>query len=178
MRASAKLPPVSACFVDFGILGSVSTKNRSLVRFTQAAFLRHGLLQPRDKADLACVQQRRGHELADGRPVLERTQKGREKWLKRCGLAYITDPGGADVEAVNLLLRRYGRDLFTAGRFYGHYAETVNGVSAKRPVRRIVQGAWDVAYARLREEPLVHHLSMALVSVVGFTVSCHGMGMD
>ena len=130
----------------------------------------HGAVEPRDRADLLRAKQRGGLELPTGRPVLDKTQKGRDRlleafdeWLKGQGLSltFFLEPSGADVETVNLFLGRYGRELFAAGRPYGHYVETVNGVAAKRPaIRRMLQGAWDIAYAWIREEPPIHHLAM------------------
>jgi hypothetical protein len=35
-----------------------------------------------------------------------------------------------DIDAVNCLLEKYGRQLYRAGRPYGHDAETINAVSA------------------------------------------------
>ena len=60
-----------------------------------------------------------------------------------------------------MMLERYGRAQYKAGRPYGHYAETINAVSAKRPrIRRSLQQAWDLAYAWLRKEPPIHHVAL------------------
>ncbi|CAK9114368.1 Uncharacterized protein SCF082_LOCUS52990 [Durusdinium trenchii] len=34
--------------------------------------------------------------------------------------------------AINVLLEKYGRQLYKAGRPYGHYAETINGIAGRR----------------------------------------------
>ena len=130
----------------------------------------HGNLDPRDAGDKRRAAARGDLDLPAGRPVLGKTQKNRdklldlfEKWLLEQGFS-LTDMlfvGEPDIEAINLQLERYGRDLFKAGRPYGHYAETINAVSGKRPrVRRALQPAWDLAYTWLRQEPPVHHIAL------------------
>ena len=148
---------------------------------------RHGLkLQPRDAADRARQETRDQLELPDGRPVLGQTQRQRDKlmgafeeWLRSQGILLdeILMVGAPDVEALNILLERYGRELYRAGRPYGHYSETVNAVSAKRPrVRRLLQPAWDLAYSWLRQEPPVHHLALPWQAMLSFltTSLCWG----
>eukprot|EP00435_Cladocopium_sp_Y103_P051633 s1074_g16.t1 len=105
-----------------------------------------------------------------GRPVLGTTQQQRDKllkdfsvWLSGEGvdIDLIIGSGEPDTEAANLLLERYGRELYKAGRPYGHYAETVNAISAAKPrLRRLLQPAWDLAYSWLRQEPPIHHVAL------------------
>ena len=68
------------------------------------------------------------------------------------------------------MLEKYGRELYRSGHPYGHYSETLNAVSGRRPrVRRFLQPAWDIAYGWLRQEPPVHHLALpwqALLSLI------------
>ena len=60
----------------------------------------------------------------------------------------------------------FGRELHRNGRPYNHYAETINAVSALRPsLRRVLQGAWDLAFTWLREEPPTHHVAIQLCYV-------------
>ncbi|CAK9024640.1 unnamed protein product [Durusdinium trenchii] len=109
-------------------------------------------------------------ELPQGRPVLPETQKQRDKllgyfsdWLRGHGfeLEEILMTATPDLETLNTLVERYGRELYRSGRPYGHYSETLNAISGKRPrVRRHLQPAWDLAYAWLRQEPPVHHLAL------------------
>lgn len=71
--------------------------------------------------------------------LLPRDARDRARQETRDDLLMVGNP---DIEAVNLLLERYGRELYRAGCPYGHYSETVNAVSAKRPsVRRLLQPA-------------------------------------
>eukprot|EP00438_Fugacium_kawagutii_P012773 Skav217633 [mRNA] locus=scaffold1334:5610:19402:- [translate_table: standard] len=127
-------------------------------------------LQPRDAADRKRAAGRSDLELCEGRPVLGKTQAYRDKllasfdiWLRVEGssLENLLEAGEPDIEGINSMLQKYGRSLFKAGRPYGHYAETVNGVASRRPrIRRLLQPAWDLAYAWLREEPPTHHVAL------------------
>jgi len=131
---------------------------------------RHGSLLPRDKGDRARLETRNGIVLDEGRPVLPKTKDSREKllrwfddWLQSqdMTLEALLDARTFDVETVNLVLERYGRALYNSGRPYGHYSETINAVGSKRPnLRRMLQGAWNLAFTWLREEPPVHHVAL------------------
>ena len=56
---------------------------------------------------------------------------------------------------------KYGRMLYTAGRPYNRYAETVNALASRTPaLRRMLQPSWDVAFQWLKLEPHVHHQAM------------------
>eukprot|EP00435_Cladocopium_sp_Y103_P062393 s584_g24.t1 len=125
-----------------------------------------------------------GQILPIGRPVLGQTQANRDKlldqfslWLQTQGFAFdsLVLDSTPDVETINLLLERYGRALYEAGRPYNHYAELINGVAAKKPLlRRQLQAAWDLAYAWLRLEPPIHHVALpwqALLSILTISLS-------
>lgn len=113
--------------------------------------------------------------------MLGKTQAYRDKlledfdnWLQADGVSLEQLIGSAelDIEFLNLQLERYGRSLYLSGRPYGHYAyaEIINGVSGKRPrVRRMLQQAWDLAYAWVRQEPPSPHVALpcqALLSMI------------
>ena len=52
----------------------------------------------------------------------------------------------------------YGKELYTSGRPYSHFSETINAVAAAKPsIRRLLTGAWDVAFWWVKEEPSEHH---------------------
>ena len=129
------------------------------------------ILMPRDAADIKRAALRGSLELQSGRPVTGKTQDHRDKLLRSFGqwlrarsmsLADVIDPASPiEVEQINLIVERYGRELFAAGRPYGHYSETINAITARRPkLKRVMQGAWDLAYTWLREEPPVHHVAL------------------
>ena len=130
----------------------------------------HGLLQPRDRLDQARADKRQPLGLAEGRPVLGKTQNHREKllawfgdWLSQNGLSLdqLCDAQACDVDTVNAVVSRYGRELYSAGRPYGHYSETINALNARKPrLKRLMQESWNLAFAWLREEPPVHHVAL------------------
>ena len=144
----------------------------------------HGQLMPRDAADRKRAALRVPADLPSGRPVLKQTQIQRDRllsafddWLKTEGfeLSSLLDVVSPDPEAINMLLERYGRSLYKAGRPYGHYSETINAVVGRRPtLRRMMQQSWDLAFAWLRQEPPIHHVALpwqALLSLISASLS-------
>ena len=136
-----------------------------------ASAVGHGtVLLPRDAGDRKRASTRGDLALEEGRPVLQKTQLHRDKlltWFKEWLISEEVNfddlilVGNPDIDAINVLLQRYGRSLFRAGRPYGHYAETVNAVAGKRPrLRRQLQPAWDLAYTWMRQEPPNHHTAL------------------
>ncbi|CAE7324647.1 unnamed protein product [Symbiodinium necroappetens] len=140
----------------------------------------HGLLLPRSARDRQRQERRGTGDLPAGRPVETVTQKNREalwasfcEWLATAGIErglFETVEGQQDIDGINAILGRYGRELYRAGRPYAHYSETLNAFSSRVPkLRRLLQPAWDVAFAWRREEPSLHHAAMpwqVLVSLV------------
>ena len=124
----------------------------------------------RTPGDVKRAELRKEIKLEEGRPVLGKTKEARAKltedfdgWLRGRGteLSELLDPRGIDIDAVNAALEAFGRDLHRSGRPYNHYAETINAISALRPsLRRVLQGAWDLAFTWLREEPPTHHVAL------------------
>ena len=131
----------------------------------------HGLLQPRNPADHQRRERRDPRGLPSGRIVEAATQRNRDalwevflQWLDSAGIArelFTTSEGLRDIDSVNCVLARYGRDLYSGGRPYAHYSETLNALSARAPkVRRLLQPAWDLAFSWKREEPGRHHAAL------------------
>ena len=124
----------------------------------------------RTPGDAKRAEHRKEIKLDEGRPVLGKTKEARAKltedfdgWLQTRGttLSELIDPRSLDIDAVNSALESFGRDLHRSGRPYNHYAETINAISALRPsLRRVLQGAWDLAFTWLREEPPTHHVAL------------------
>ena len=124
-------------------------------------------LGPRDAGDLLRMRNR-ASSLQVGRPVQSRTRSNRA-WLSAAFSQWLEEVAGFSLETLLQAkpfdpedlcswLTTYGRDLYNSGRPYWHYAETVNAVTAARPAfRRQAQGAWDLAFAWLAEEPYGHH---------------------
>ena len=182
--------PALLCFVCFAAEAAGASKFYPLmfVGFS----LRHGCLAmqpqlgPRDRQGQSRASGRAAINLGQGRPVLERTKKGREKlldgfsqWLDGRGVSFadFLNSELTDLDTVNLLLERYGRELFSAGRPYGHYSELVNGIASLRPrFRRSLQGAWDFAYSWLRHEPPCHHAALPWQPLVALLVTSFSWG--
>ena len=56
---------------------------------------------------------------------------------------------------------------------YYHYAETVNLLSSEFPfLRRLLQPAWDLAFAWQREEPPVHHSALPWQILLAMLAIC------
>ena len=108
--------------------------------------------------------------LVEGRPVEPRTIKLRERlldqfnfWVGEQGLELdvLFSQGIHAADDLNVLLCRYGRQLYQSGKTYNTFAETINAVATRKPVlRRSLQGAWDLGYAWVRAEPSQHHVAM------------------
>ena len=105
-----------------------------------------------------------------GRPVLPTTGSNREKLLQ--GFLSWAGDEGIDfrwmldhhyecIDEINLILSRYGRLAYDAGKSYNSYAELLNAVTSWKPsIRRLLQGAWDLGYSWKRLEPGEHHVAM------------------
>lgn len=138
-------------------------------------------MHPRNTADLGRSARRSTMPLAIGRPVLPTTSLNREilvdvflKWCENQGVDFdvLLQNSLFNVEEINSLLAAFGRQLYGAGRPYGHFSETINGVVGRSAIlRRHLQPAWDVAYAWMRNEPPLHRTAcpwqvcLALISV-------------
>ena len=126
---------------------------------------------PRNQADLRrqAVRTQRA-PLPKGRPVLPQTSDNRE-WLfqqfrawcisEGCDIDFLLQRSTSHIEDINTLLSAYGRRMYDGGRPYGQFAETINAVVQEQPnLRRLLQPAWDVAFAWVRSEPPSHRLAL------------------
>ena len=105
-----------------------------------------------------------------GRPVLPATMAKREvllndflRWAADSGLDMVDmlNRHHLFLDDINLVLERYGRELYAAGKSYAKYAETINAITSWKPaIRRSMQGAWDFGYSWVRHEPGQHHSAM------------------
>lgn len=130
-----------------------------------------GAFVPRNTADQGRARQRASRPaLLPGRPVLPATTLHRDSlfnafsvWCGRIGvdLHHLLVHAMQNLDEINAILCRYGRELYTAGRPYGHFAETINSLTSRRPlIRRHLQPSWDLAYAWVKAEPPCHHTAM------------------
>ena len=77
----------------------------------------------------------------------------------------------ADAELVSKALVTYGKQLLYSGKSHGRYSETINAVAAKRPtLKRLLAGAWDLAFAWVTDEPHAHHPATPLSVVLPLAV--------
>lgn len=132
----------------------------------------HGMpLHPRNPADILRFESRQQRPLIQsGRPVLEVTSSHRksymenfQKWCREESLDFdaLLETYYWHIDEINTILEKYGRNLYSAGWPYNHYAETINAIGAMKPaIRRQLQGAWDFAYGWVRDEPPSHHRAM------------------
>ena len=95
-----------------------------------------------------------------------------DSWLWRkaeTSLAVLLDAREVDSELVSELLVEYGKELFYAGRSYGRYSETINAVTARRPIlRRALAAPWDLAFSWVSDEPHASHPAMPLLILLAF----------
>lgn len=132
-------------------------------------------------------QRRHFGPLPEGRPVQPTTGSHRERYLnvfrnwvaaEGIDLEALLENSHVWVEDLNILLCRFGRQLFEAGKTYNQYAETINSITSIRPsLRRQMQGAWDLGYAWMRQEPSQHHVAMPGVNfaIYDFHISYVGV---
>lgn len=154
-----------------GALCCTVVSGRILSVFSAMAMFEPGEgMMPRNSADLTRSLRRGALPLADGRPVLAATNFNRDalfsvflEWCSNQQIDFLglLENALVNAEEINTWLASYGRQLYRAGRPYGHYSETINAVvSQKAILRRYLQPAWDVAYSWMRNEPPSHHTAM------------------
>ena len=124
---------------------------------------------------------RAGIILEDGRRVTQTTAEIREElvqkfisWLGENDLSFdgIFIANQPDVDKANKVLVAYGRWLFSEGRPYYHYSETINAVTSRRPLlRRSLQQAWDLAFMWGSYEPAEHHVAMPFQVIIALISS-------
>ena len=121
------------------------------------------------KMTLQELPKRMSRPLQSGRPVEQVARTNRERLLE-CFAEWLAGKGENFPSLLELSYREpekmvtqlvsYGRELYASGRPYNHYVETVNAVAAAKPtIRRLLTGAWDLAFSWQREEPGGHHLA-------------------
>ena len=176
-RRRSILPPVDfyKFLMDFDSTLGFPGEGPSLGRmflfalvFSVGVVCSHGM-NPRNRDDKRRAELRAAKPLTTGRPVQDVTRSNRQRlldlfrhWLASKGidLSEVLQSAYKDPERVVSFLVEYGRLLYSAGRPYSHYSETINSVAAAKPtIRRMLTGAWDFAFTWLREEPGEHHVA-------------------
>ncbi|CAE7228408.1 unnamed protein product [Symbiodinium sp. CCMP2456] len=145
-----------------------------------------GMITPRNRDDLF-RQSRRFSSLPLGRPVQAATSSRRvvlvssfEQWLREVTgrtLGSYFEAKPFDTENFVELIIAFGRDLYNSGRPYWHYSETINALTALKPaLRRACQGAWDLAFTWLADEPSSHHLALPPILLMAILGVCLAWG--
>eukprot|EP00438_Fugacium_kawagutii_P012665 Skav215620 [mRNA] locus=scaffold666:640257:644840:- [translate_table: standard] len=130
-------------------------------------------LVPKTEAERIRMLSRCDIDLAPSRAVRAKTNDQRQVYLgrfrdwlwleKRISLKFLLTQKPPDPERIAELLVDYGKQMFSAGKTYGVFSETINAVAAARPlVKRQLTSAWDLAFAWLADEPHQHHPAMPL----------------
>ena len=120
--------------------------------------------------------------LPSGRPVLPRTGNQREKyfsyfldWVRLLEIDFdsMLERYYEHVEDINILLSRFGRELYRSGRTYNQYAETINELASRKPqLRRMLQAAWDLGYSWRKHEPSEHHIALPSSVLLAMLSTC------
>ena len=76
------------------------------------------------------------------------------------------------IDEINFVMVKYGRLLYSSGKSYQQYAETLNSLGARKPaVRRLLQQSWDLGYSWMRSEPSTHHVAMPPVILIAMVTT-------
>ena len=129
---------------------------------------------------------RAGIFLGDGRRVTEATAFNRD-WLYTAFENWVVEKGWLiheviyknppDIDFLNKVLVEYGRFLFSSGKPYYHFSETINAISSRRPsLRRMMQQAWDLAFLWNSFEPTTHHVAMPVQILCAFLATALSWG--
>ena len=136
--------------------------------------------------DAGRQRMRAGIELPEGRRVTEQTSSMRAqlianlaRWLFDTGTSFeeLIWESPPNLDRINQRLSDFGRYLFHQGKPYFHFSETLNAVSAKRPIlRRSLQQSWDLAFMWCSFEPVEHHQAMPFQVLLALLVTCMTWG--
>lgn len=172
------------------LLGRLSGKYRTIWLLAYLIADPHVVcaMEPMSAAERERATLRAATTLVASRTVRPETRQGRQKllerfsvWLSRfhgVALFELLSQKPADPEEICKWLVMYGQDMFSAGKSYAAYSETVNAVSAYRPlIKKQLAPAWDLAFAWLADEPHAHHPAPTFVSAPGDALHVHPMGL-
>ena len=139
---------------------------------------------PSNKDEEQRAQRREGTILQADRVVLQSTRNRRDqyllafdRWLSenvRITLECLLEPRSLDADYISELLVAYGKELYVSGKSYNRFSETINAVSARRPVlRRQMAACWDLAFNWVVDEPHEHNKALPqsiLLAAVGLAL--------
>ena len=145
-------------------------------------------MAPETAAEIARAAERLNLEVSlEGRPTLPVTNRYREKcwtqfemWLRTENIDFesLLARHVEYIDDINAVVARFGRSLFSAGKPYNQFVETINTLTSKKPaLRRLMQGAWDGFFLA----PCGAWSSPCGYALAGFTVDDHSilvLGLD
>ena len=128
-------------------------------------------LQPCNKDETLRAERRAGNVLQADRVILQSTRNRRDhllaafdRWVAenlRTTLEAMLEPRSLDAEAISDALVAYGKELYSSGKSYGRFSETINAVTARRPaLRKQVAACWDLAFNWVVDEPHEHNTAL------------------
>eukprot|EP00435_Cladocopium_sp_Y103_P016191 s1218_g4.t1 len=134
--------------------------------------------------DAQRAARRAGTILQADRVILPQTRQRREQllqqfdnWLSenwRTTLNELIGGREPNFEDICEAVIAYGKDLFHSGKSYGRFSETINAITARRPIlRKNVGSAWDLAFNWVVDEPHEHHAALPasiLIAVVALAL--------
>lgn len=147
---------------------------------------------PKTPGDRSRAMRRQSRDpIPAGRVVLPVTSDRRDEYLQEF-LAWALAEGldiyemmakhQVYIDDINLVLEIYGRQLYSAGRTYAQFAETLNAITNWKPaIRRTLQGAWPYGFAWVRHEPTEHHAGSSRAKLgfdVGVATLCWRIRID
>ena len=136
-------------------------------------------LNPGNADEQQRARRRAGIVLQADRVVLQSTRSRRDDLLTAFDLWLAENmqvtlhellSGRYDAEAISDALVCYGKELYTAGKAYGRFSETINGITARKPgLRRQLASAWDLAFNWVVDEPHEHHTALPLTIMLALS---------
>ena len=164
---------VIAC-LSFGLITNEtngSNRIRPLVLLALICAMAEAPIAPDTAAEVGRAQQRSQQLLIPDRVVRQQTRSNRvallssfRSWIEQelgwdWQTVFESKPYDPELMAEGLV--KYGQELYSAGKTYQKYAETINALVAHRPiVKRQLTKAWDLAFAWVQDEPCRHHPAM------------------
>lgn len=176
-------------FASLSFLGSLGRRpplNKAMVVvgiFVSQASLPHGVILPQNDAERGRAAATSVVDLPADRVLRKETRSRRHLLLGRfrtwlwadheISLRGLLDQKPPDAEKINYWLSRFGREMFSAGKSYNQYAETINAVTMLKPLlKKQMTPSWDIAYAWLADEPHQRHPALPVSTLLAMMALC------
>ena len=157
----------------------------NLIAFSLVGFHSCEAMEPLTAAERERALARSFFLLPADRVVRKETRQKRNKlilefrcWLwkvHQISLRSLLDERPPDAERISHWLVQYGRAMFSNGKSYGRFSETINGIAMMKPLlKKQLTPAWDLAFSWITEEPHEHHPALPVAILLGMmTVALH-----